>query len=110
MPSELLLTGRMTTATDVYSFGLMSEWARLASFVKMVAAVLYLQALSCPAGVVWNATYVPACMLWLSAYEGAALLGHAPSFSRRCVACPLAVAAAVAIARSVGAAHQPARV
>jgi serine/threonine protein kinase len=26
MPSELLLTGRMTTATDIYSFGLMSEW------------------------------------------------------------------------------------
>jgi hypothetical protein len=25
MPSELLLTGRMTTATDIYSFGLMSE-------------------------------------------------------------------------------------
>lgn len=31
MPSELLLSGRMTTATDVYSFGLMSEWGRLAS-------------------------------------------------------------------------------
>jgi hypothetical protein len=27
MPSELLLTNRMTTATDIYSFGLMSEWA-----------------------------------------------------------------------------------
>ena len=26
MPSELLLTGRMTPATDIYSFGLMSEW------------------------------------------------------------------------------------
>jgi hypothetical protein len=30
MPSELLLTGRMTTATDIYSFGLMSEWLLLA--------------------------------------------------------------------------------
>jgi serine/threonine protein kinase len=29
MPSELLLMGRMTTATDIYSFGLMSEWAWL---------------------------------------------------------------------------------
>jgi serine/threonine protein kinase len=26
MPTELLLTGRMTTATDIYSFGVISEW------------------------------------------------------------------------------------
>jgi hypothetical protein len=26
MPKELLLSGRMTQATDIYSFGLMSEW------------------------------------------------------------------------------------
>jgi serine/threonine protein kinase len=26
MPKELLLSGRMTPATDIYSFGLMSEW------------------------------------------------------------------------------------
>jgi hypothetical protein len=30
MPQELLVSGRMTTATDIYSFGLMSEWAELA--------------------------------------------------------------------------------
>ena len=26
MPKELLVSGRMTQATDIYSFGLMSEW------------------------------------------------------------------------------------
>jgi serine/threonine protein kinase len=30
MPKELLLSGRMTQATDIYSFGLMSEWQRRA--------------------------------------------------------------------------------
>jgi hypothetical protein len=29
MPKELLLSGRMTPATDIYSFGLMSEWQQL---------------------------------------------------------------------------------
>jgi hypothetical protein len=28
MPKELLLSGRMTQATDIYSFGLISEWRR----------------------------------------------------------------------------------
>jgi serine/threonine protein kinase len=30
MPKELLLSGRMTPATDIYSFGLMSEWHAVA--------------------------------------------------------------------------------